>query len=117
VAAAVAFDAARGDRIEVVAAAPDVPAPAEALPIVGEALSAPQEAAPAVDALAPSAPAMPAEPRFPAQALILGGGILLMILILLFVAMRPRRQNLSVREREALAAQLKAWLDEAGAVR
>ena len=117
VAAAVAFDEARGDRIEVIAAGPDTPAPAATSSSVVEALAVTDEAATPIDALPTSVPAVAAPRPFPTNALTLAGGVLLALLILAMVAMRPRTPHLSVREREALAAQLKAWMDEAGAAR
>lgn len=117
VAAAIAFDEARGDRIEVVAAGPDVPAPVAVASTVGEAPSTDANAGSVVEPLSPLAPAAAAPRALPTKALMLGGAILVAILILAFVALRPRTPNLSAREREALAAQLKAWMDEAGAPR
>jgi flagellar M-ring protein FliF len=117
VAAAVAFDEARGDRVEVIAAGPDVPAPVSTASSVEESLPADEGVASFPSTVSTPSPAVAAPRSFPTHALILAGGVLVALLILLIVAMRPRTQNLSVREREALAEQLKAWMDEAGAAR
>jgi len=117
VAAAVAFDEGRGDRIEVIAAGPDVPAPLATSSSADESPALENDTPPLTEVLSPSVSAANAPRSFPTNAVILAAGVLLALLIFAAAATRPRTPNLSVREREALAAQLKAWMDEAGAAR
>lgn len=117
VAVAVALDERRGDRVEVVAAGPDVPAPESTSVALTEPLASEQPedtAAMGLDpAIAPDAHGAP----FSMLPLIAGIALVLLVLLLGSIALRPRQPRLTVREREALALQLKSWIDEAGTVR
>lgn len=117
VAVAVAADERRGDRVEVVAAGPDVPAPESstiALDTEQSPIAAPATRGPDASPIAVIEPPTHSPYLLP---IIVGTGVMLLVLLLGGLALRPSQPRLSAREREALALQLQHWIDEAGTVR
>jgi flagellar M-ring protein FliF len=114
VSAAAGIDDTRGDRLEIVAFGPDIPAP-EASDGLAEVQALASDGSAPI-AAASVAPVQRVALELPWRVLAIGGALVVLVLVILLLA-RPREGRLTARERDARLAQIKAWLEEPGAVR